>query len=127
MTDPEKLQEYLRDMPDTCDICKVVIFTGGRDAGDKLVCDECYKALEKEGKMNPFEDCPFCGLAVEYSPISSSGRIYCPNCGVSMYKREGESLESLTKRWNNRVLGIDLVANLHKEILSYLHRGGKQV
>ena len=59
MTDPEKLQEYLRDMPDTCDICKVVIFTGGRDAGERLVCDECYKALEEEAEGNHACSCAY--------------------------------------------------------------------
>jgi len=48
MTDYEKLLEYLRDLPDTCDICKLIIFTGGRDG----ICDECYEALEEEAAGN---------------------------------------------------------------------------
>jgi len=52
MTDYEKVLEYLRDLPDTCAICKLIIFTGGRDTGDELVCDECYEALEEEAAGN---------------------------------------------------------------------------
>lgn len=52
MTDYEKVLEYLRDLPNTCAICKVIIFEGGHDTGDELVCDECYKALEEEAAGN---------------------------------------------------------------------------
>ena len=52
MTDYEKVLEYLRDLPKTCAICKVIIFEGGHDTGDELVCDECYNALEYEAECN---------------------------------------------------------------------------